>query len=109
LEATVRVVDLTWPEYAARVADSCPVILPVGALEQHGLHLPLDTDAEIAFRLAERVAREVGGVVLPPLVYGARSLARSGGGAGTGKTIPSWWKGPSSAGETPERPISGWP
>jgi creatinine amidohydrolase len=63
------------------------VILPVGALEQHGLHLPLDTDAEIAFRLAERVAREVGGVVLPPLVYGARSLARSGGGDGFPGTV----------------------
>jgi creatinine amidohydrolase len=73
-------VDLTWPEYAARVADSCPVLLPIGALEQHGQHLPLDTDTMIAVRLAERVAGDLGGIVLPPLVYGARSLARSGGG-----------------------------
>jgi creatinine amidohydrolase len=76
----VRVADLTWLEYSARVAERCPVLLPIGALEQHGLHLPLDTDAMIAVRLAERVAADLDGIVLPPLVYGARSLARSGGG-----------------------------
>lgn len=81
MEGTLRIADLTWPEYADRVAAGDPVFLPVGALEQHGLHLPLDTDAVIAACLAERVAHEVSGLVLPPLVYGARSLDRSGGGA----------------------------
>ena len=53
------------------------MILPVGALEQHGLHLPLDTDTEIARLLAERVATSLDGLVLPAIAYGARSFARS--------------------------------
>ena len=76
----VRISDLTWPEYAARTADQSVVMLPVGALEQHGLHLPLSTDALIAERLAEQLAARINGLILPTLTYGARSLARSGGG-----------------------------
>lgn len=77
----VRVADLTWPEFVSRI-DALPLaLLPVGALEQHGLHLPLDTDTVIAERLAELVAAQLGALVLPPLAYGARSLARSGGGS----------------------------
>lgn len=76
----VRISDLTWPEYAARTADQSVVVLPVGALEQHGLHLPLSTDALIAERLAEQLAARINGLILPTLTYGARSLARSGGG-----------------------------
>ena len=77
----VAVADLTWPEFADRIAALAPVILPVGALEQHGLHLPLDTDTEIAAQFAVRLAVRVNGLVLPALSYGARSLARSGGGS----------------------------
>lgn len=76
----IRIAEHTWPEYAARVSAGSIVFLPVGALEQHGQHLPLATDALIAERLAERVAAEVHGLVLPAVTYGARSLARSGGG-----------------------------
>ena len=36
---------LTWVEYQGRVREErAPVFLPVGALEQHGPHLPLDVD-----------------------------------------------------------------
>jgi creatinine amidohydrolase len=46
-------------------------LLPVGALEGHGPHLPYGTDTFIAHELARRVARRVrGAVVLPPLAYG---------------------------------------
>lgn len=44
------------------------VVVPVGALEQHGPHLPLDTDTLIA----DAVARSIPGVVVAPaLSYGA--------------------------------------
>jgi creatinine amidohydrolase len=76
----VDIADLTWPEYEAQVGAGAPVFLPVGSLEQHGRHLPLDTDTLIAQEFAQRVASEIGGLVLPPIAYGARSLARSGGG-----------------------------
>jgi creatinine amidohydrolase len=49
----------------------CPLILlPVGPLEWHGPHLPLGTDPLNAQEVALRLAREVGGVVLPPLFLG---------------------------------------
>jgi creatinine amidohydrolase len=76
-----RTSDLSWSEYRERAIDSV-VLLPAGAHEQHGLHLPLDTDAFIAEALAARVAEAIDGLVLPCLAYGARSLARSGGGDG---------------------------
>ena len=46
-------------------------ILPVGATEYHGDHLPYCTDTLTATALAERFARELGtALVLPPLAYG---------------------------------------
>ncbi len=42
--------------------------LPLGALEYHAPHLPLGTDSLTAFEVVARAAREVGGVVLPPMV-----------------------------------------
>lgn len=36
---SVVIGELTWPEYAAKVATGCPIFLPVGALEQHGHHM----------------------------------------------------------------------
>lgn len=46
------------------------VFLPVGPLEWHGPHLPLGTDPLIAYEIAIRLAREIGGVVLPPFYWG---------------------------------------
>lgn len=44
------------------------VLIPVGSLEQHGPHLPLDTDT----RIAEAVASEIEGtLVAPPICYGS--------------------------------------
>jgi len=77
---TVRADHMNRDAYAERVAAGAIVFLPVGALEQHGPHLPLGTDAIFATRMAEAVARRLGGVVLPPINYGYKSQARSGGG-----------------------------
>jgi len=41
-------VNLTWPEVAIAAEADQVVILPVGTIEQHGPHLPLDTDNRIA-------------------------------------------------------------
>ena len=58
----------TWPELeSARL-----LVVPLGATEQHGPHLPLGTDTEIAHALAERLATAVPGACLAPAVpYGA--------------------------------------
>ena len=46
------------------------VFLPVGPLEWHGPHLPLGTDPLIAYEISLRIARDIGGVVLPPFYWG---------------------------------------
>lgn len=56
----------------ARQAADCVLVIPVGATEQHGPHLPLTTDTAIAVALAERLAARAGNVVVAPaLSYGA--------------------------------------
>ena len=48
------------------------VLVPVGSVEQHGPHLPLDTDTVIADAVARGVAAEMPDAwVAPPLSYGA--------------------------------------
>ncbi|WP_376788546.1 creatininase family protein [Thermoflexus sp.] len=45
-------------------------ILPIGAIEAHGPHLPVGTDNLLAQAIAERVAEQVEGVLLPLIPYG---------------------------------------
>jgi creatinine amidohydrolase len=48
---------MTWPEVQARVdAGVDAVLIPIGTTEQHGHHMPLDTDCVIARALATRAA-----------------------------------------------------
>jgi creatinine amidohydrolase/Fe(II)-dependent formamide hydrolase-like protein len=64
---------LTWPEAERRLAEVDIALLPVGATEQHGPHLTLDTDAYDAARLARDVAEACSDpkpVVLPLIPYG---------------------------------------
>jgi creatinine amidohydrolase len=72
--------ELTWPEYEARVAAGAPLLVGVGATEQHGPHLPLGTDALLASELLRRAASALGGIVLPTVTYGGKSQPKSGGG-----------------------------
>lgn len=71
---------LPWTDYDARIKKGSVVFIPVGAIEQHGPHLPLGTDMYLAQGMSMRVAREVGGLVTHPLSYGYRSFPRCGGG-----------------------------
>ena len=74
-----RVAELTWPEYDALIRDT-PVIVPVGATEQHGHHLPLGCDAMHVVAVAEAAAQLTDALVAPVLSYGYKSHPRSGGG-----------------------------
>ena len=72
---------LSWIDYQRRVRDEdAPLYLPVGALEQHGPHLPLGTDALLASAVAEDAAAETSGIVAPALAYGYKSQPKCGGG-----------------------------
>lgn len=70
--------DLTWPEFRDRLGQ--PFLVPLGAVEQHGYHLPLDTDNVVPTGLARAVAERVAGVVMPSFQYGYKSQPTSGGG-----------------------------
>lgn len=59
---------------------SRPLVIPVGAIEQHGPHLPLSVDIDIATKLVDTIASEINGIIAPGITYGARSLPHSGGG-----------------------------
>lgn len=64
----------TWPE----VPRNACVVIPVGSFEQHGPHLPLDTDTQIAAHLCTTAAHGINSVVIaPPL-----SITASGEHAG---------------------------
>ena len=45
------------------------VILPIGVIEQHGYHLPLNTDVYNAYELARLASEKTGCLVAPPLTY----------------------------------------
>lgn len=66
----MRLAHATWPEIDR--ADRRVLVVPVGAVEQHGPHLPLSTDAIIAERISSAVhdARPGAGLA-PTIAYGA--------------------------------------
>ena len=47
---------MTWKEVEALDREKCVAILPVGAVEAHGPHLPIVTDVIIATAMAEAAA-----------------------------------------------------
>ena len=77
---SIRMDELSWPEFAAKVAAGTPVLLPLGTTEQHGPHLPLNVDVVLPTGVCERVAAEIGGLVAPTIPFGYKSMPRSGGG-----------------------------
>ncbi|HEY0971532.1 MAG TPA: creatininase family protein [Gemmatimonadales bacterium] len=69
-------------EIAVTLARDPRLIIPVGTLEQHGLHLPTGCDTIIAERLAADLSAEFGVLLAPTLEYGV-NLERERGEAGT--------------------------
>lgn len=72
--------QLTWQEVGATDRERAAAILPIGALEAHGPHLPLATDVLIAEAMAracaERLsARGMDALLLPSLVYAPAPFA----------------------------------
>lgn len=61
---------LPWPEVSRILAADPRLILPVGALEQHGPHLPVGSNIVIARRVAHEVSRRTGILRAPTFSYG---------------------------------------
>ena len=79
---TVLLQEMTWPEVKAAVDRNAALVLPAGATEQHGPHLPLGTDTFLPVELLKRAAERIDLLIAPPLHYGYKSRPLSGGGQG---------------------------
>jgi len=79
---SVALAALTSPEVARQAGDGVVLAVPLGATEQHGPHLPLDTDTVLATELCRAVAARCTGVLVAPAIpYG--SSGEHAGFAGT--------------------------
>jgi creatinine amidohydrolase len=98
----MKLEDLTWKEVAEYLKSNQQLIVPIGTCEQHGPHLPLNTDTLVADKLAEYLSQETGMLVGPTLNYGV-NLPCDRGYAGTCSTtkellsgflrsVLAWWK-----------------
>jgi mycofactocin precursor peptide peptidase len=79
----MRLADLSWPEIGQRAAAGAVLAVPVGSTEQHGPHLPLSTDTDIAVALCDRLAAARPDVLVAPPV----SVGSSGEHAGFPGTL----------------------
>lgn len=83
--------EMTWPEVAALAQRTSVALIPTGATEAHGPHLPLETDVIIAQgscrRAAELLAAEgIECVIAPPFYYGVTNFGMPFAGT---MTIPA--------------------
>lgn len=90
MSAQRRISDLRASDFGQSVSDESILVLPVGAVEQHGPHLPFNTDLLIAQACAAAVISSVGEALdlwlMEPLAY-----TKSNEHAGTPGTV---WLGP---------------
>ncbi len=60
--------DLTWPEIGDYLVKRKDIILPFGSVEEHGYHLPLSTDGDIATKVSEGIS-DLTDIIYAPLVW----------------------------------------
>ena len=73
MNSTRHLADLRAPELSSALTKDSIIVLPLGAIEQHGPHLPLSTDFVVADAAASAAVQKVGTDVdawlLPTLPY----------------------------------------
>lgn len=61
---------MTMNEFKIKINNSKLALLPIGAVEAHGPHLPLGTDNFLAEKITNKIAKKTSGIVLPVIPYG---------------------------------------
>ncbi len=90
-------VELSWPEVKQAAEANAVAIVPVGAIEEHGPHLSLGTDAYLTYhgcRLLKRrlAAMGIQAVIAPPLYWGVFQADETGGYPGSFGVRPATMK-----------------
>jgi creatinine amidohydrolase len=62
--------ELSWTDVAAHLARDPRLIIPIGALEQHGPHLPLGSNVLIARHISYDLSQHFGVLRAPTMYYG---------------------------------------
>jgi creatinine amidohydrolase len=78
----IAIPEMTWTEVDEALKERPVAILPVGATEAHGPHLPLSTDTVIAMEMAQRGASKlkehgIHALILPPVTFVVADFAAS--------------------------------
>ncbi len=67
-----RYAEMTWPEIRQVAAEDRVVVIPIGTIEDHGPHLPVDCDVRIIEAICARACAQAPEttVLLPTVSYG---------------------------------------
>lgn len=66
----VQLSRLSWKQAEQAFEEKPVILIPVGAIEAHGPHLPLGADALVAEEIAIRAAQQSRAIVAPTVSYG---------------------------------------
>ncbi len=58
---------MSWKDVQQSLRKSKVILVPTGSIEQHGPHLPLNTDVVAPYEVSLLVARKLGALVAPPI------------------------------------------
>ncbi|MFX0096948.1 MAG: creatininase family protein [Candidatus Hodarchaeota archaeon] len=72
----IEIGNMTWNEVGESIRKSNGIIVPIGAFEEHGPHLPLITDAALAWNIAKLAAEKAKFLVMPSLFLGVCRTTR---------------------------------
>ena len=64
--------EMTWPQIKAAAERDLVAVIPVATIEDHGLHLPVDTDVRLCYAVCERAVAQAAGraLLVPPINHG---------------------------------------
>ncbi len=67
-----RYAEMSWPECKAAADKGKVAVLPVATYEDHGYHLPIDTDVVLCTEICDRAVRRIPetAVLIPPVTHG---------------------------------------
>jgi creatinine amidohydrolase len=66
----ITLAEMSWDQIKNLLMKTDIVLVPIGSLEQHGLHLPLETDTILALEVARRAAEKAKVALAPAIPFG---------------------------------------